>query len=350
MLPTLAEEEPEPPAEAPFVVTTKEYRRFAEFADAVRRERYIGLCYGPPGVGKTLSARRYARWNLIEHAVRTFRFFQADRIPREILDTRSAVYTTPKVHNSPGRLDKELAFIQDRVSWMIQTLEHPEHDPPMLSHQQGRFAKLLLVDEADRLKTATLEQLCDRHDRTGVGLILISMPGIENAWRATRSSTAASGFVHHFRVLSAEEQALVLARHWPELGLNDPDDFTTSEALATIIRITSGNFRLTARLVAQIKRVLDINHLTVVTKEVVEAARESLVIGCCDRHRLRPHPPLSAGYRRRFSAVDLERSQRTSWRNGVSYEWSAKMSGLTGDCYARICGSPEGRFLRATRP
>ncbi|MER7418920.1 AAA family ATPase [Micromonospora peucetia] len=267
----------EPPTEAPFVVT-KEYRRFAEFADAVRRDRYIGLCYGPPGVGKTLSARRYARWDLIEHAVQTFRFFEADRIPREILDTRSAVYT-PKVHNGPGRLEKELAFIQDRLSWAIETLEHPEHDPPVLSGNQGRYAELLIVDEAGRLKTPTLEQLRDRHDRTGVGLILIGMPGIEKRLARYPQLYSRVGFVHHFRVLSAEEQAFVLARHWPELGLHDPDDFTTAEALATIIRITNGNFRLTACLIAQIKRVLDINQLTVVTKEVIEAARESLVIG-----------------------------------------------------------------------
>ena len=71
----------------------------------------------------------------------------------------------------------------------------------------------------------------------------------------------------------------MLARHWPGLGLGDTSDFTASEAVAAITRITSGNFRLTCHLVAQIQRVQDINHLTVITREVVEAARESLVIG-----------------------------------------------------------------------
>ena len=51
------------------------------------------------------------------------------------------------------------------------------------------------------------------------------------------------------------------------------------DAIATIIRVTNGNFRLLHRLLTQIERILEINSRTVLTKGVVEAERETLVIG-----------------------------------------------------------------------
>jgi DNA transposition AAA+ family ATPase len=176
-------------------------------------------------------------------------------------------------------VDKEIATLPERMSWGIEWELQIDKDLAKLSKGCGPSVELLIVDEADRLKTPTIEQLRDHHDRSGAGLILVGMPGMEKRLARFPQLYSRIGFVHQYRPLSAEELAFVLARNWPELNLGDADDFTATEAVASITRITSGNFRLTSRLVTQVKRILEINQLTVITKEVVEAARESLVIG-----------------------------------------------------------------------
>lgn len=68
----------------------------------------------------------------------------------------------------------------------------------------------------------------------------------------------------------------MLTRHWRHLDLAlDDADFTDAQAIASIARVTGGNFRL----FVQIGRILKINGLSVVTDDDVEAARSTLVIG-----------------------------------------------------------------------
>ena len=80
---------------ASVIVETLEHRRFAEFCDACRRYRYIGLCYGSPGVGKTLSARHYANWEKVQaywnHQSRT------KATLKEVSKGSVAFYTSPVV-------------------------------------------------------------------------------------------------------------------------------------------------------------------------------------------------------------------------------------------------------------
>jgi hypothetical protein len=112
------------------------------------------------------------------------------------------------------------------------------------------------------------------------GVILIGMPGIEKRLARYPQLYSRIGFAHHYRTLSTDELTFVLTNRWQELGLSiDPQDFTDAEAIAAVARITNGNFRLIQRLFTQIMRIRDINQLHSITKEAVEAARETLLIG-----------------------------------------------------------------------
>lgn len=72
----------------------------------------------------------------------------------------------------------------------------------------------------------------------------------------------------------------ILHYKWEELGLGlQLADFSNYEAMNLILKITNGNFRLIHRLFTQIERVMEINQLQEISVDVVETARDSLVIG-----------------------------------------------------------------------
>ena len=140
--------------------------------------------------------------------------------------------------------------------------------------------RLLIIDETERLKTVGLEQIRDIFDRGDLGVVFIGMPGLEKRLSRYPQLYSRVGFVHEFHPLSAEEVHDLFAHRWVPAGVVLPDEgLTNTDVLAAIIRITGGNFRLLHRLLTQIARLVEINALAQVTREVVEAARESLVIG-----------------------------------------------------------------------
>ena len=305
-------------------VVTREYRRFVEFCDACRRYRYIGLCYGSPGVGKTLSARHYADWDRIEAHTPAR---DADTAALMALLDSHTVFYTPAVVNSPGQVEREIGHLryglrsilleererkqrlqldqvlqQERdeeeerqrrllteVDWLAGSVApQPPSKHALLSREYGRENRriidpttLVIIDEADRLKMASLEQVRSVFDQGDIGVVLIGMPGIEKRLARYPQLYSRVGFVHAFRPLTATEVSeLLLAQNWRPTGVSLGDDAVADkEALAAVIRITGGNFRLLDRLMTQIARIMEINELSAMTTQVVEAARDSLVIG-----------------------------------------------------------------------
>jgi DNA transposition AAA+ family ATPase len=298
------------PTSPPDFVETLEYRRFAEFCDACRRYQYIGLCYGPPGVGKTLSARHYSRWDEIEQATRW------TVLPHK----HETILYTPAVVNSPGVIRSEVDGLRGRLRELARRPTRLEADkereqirqrdkayadslaiqhdwltgpPPQLmptyGQVDGKWAErlqrigdpttLIVIDEADRMRMASLEQVRAIFDAGSIGLILVGMPGLEKRLARYAQFYSRIGFVHEFRPLGTAEIRCLFEEHWAPAGVKLPQNLVDAEVLAGIIRITGGNFRLLNRLMAQIERILEINGLREVTKAAVDAARESLVIG-----------------------------------------------------------------------
>jgi DNA transposition AAA+ family ATPase len=286
----------------------------------------ISVCYGAPGVGKTLSARHYANWDQIAASIPAR---DASTTALTALLESDTIFYTPAVVHTAAQVERDIGHLRSALrSLRVEDLERKQRvrldaireqervaeaerqrrlfteydwyaDPPPAGltkpaspymrlsqehhHALDRIADpttLMLIDEADRLKMAALEQVRDIFDKGGIGVVFIGMPGIEKRLSRYPQLYSWVGFVHAFRPLSAAQVRDLLHQKWLPSRVTLPGEgVTDKEALAAIIRVTGGNFQLLHRLLTQIARLLEINALETVTNEVVEAARESLVIG-----------------------------------------------------------------------
>lgn len=299
-------------------IATKEHRRFVEFCDACKRFRYIGLCYGSPGVGKTVSACRYANWDRVR-ACRPLPCY-VEPSSEEPLICDTVVYT-PMVANTPSQIERDIQQLRHTLHLIRhQPIDAEEHEKRRELREQieqqpyrpssgddqsdehfveehGPFRKiveiyeekrcqatdptsLIIVDESDRLRMSSLEQVRDIFDRGDVGIVLIGMPGMEKRLSRYPQLYSRVGFVHVFRPLKGEELKEVFAQGWaPSSASPSPSGLGEEQVIATISRITGGNFRLLQRLLTQTVRLMEINGLDRISPQVIEAARESLVIG-----------------------------------------------------------------------
>lgn len=260
----------------------KNTKKITEFCDTCAEFKYIGICHGLPGVGKTISARQYANWDYTHSKVKEFSFYgdQGKNIEDDrILKSNTIFHTAPSVR--PARLydtiNRTCFDLQMSKDGYLAIRDKYENDWTTSFQKADNFStvNLIIIDEIDRLKFPTLEILRDIYDKHNIG-----MPGIEKRLSRYPQLYSRVGFIHEFKKLTSTEMKHTLKYKWEKLGKTlQYECFEDYEAVNTVIKMSRGNFRLVERLFSQIKRIMEINHLDKVTTEVIEVARDSLVIG-----------------------------------------------------------------------
>ncbi len=208
---------------------------------------------------------------------------------RELLLQAVRTAAEPRIAAARRKFEEAQAEFLAHDDWFagesgrIQQAEAAVSEAVLARTAQSREVKdptgLILIDEADRIKMAGLEQVRDIFDRGRLGVVLIGMPGLERRLARYAQLYSRIGFVHEFRPLGPVEVRALLGR-WRPAEVRLPEDLLSDdEGIAAVIRVTGGNFRLMDRLLTQVGRILELNGLQVVTREAVEAAREALVIG-----------------------------------------------------------------------
>ncbi len=137
---------------------------------------------------------------------------------------------TPEVTTTSRQITSQVAFALTTLHRAIEDLYRP--DGRITAHTpEPAFTELLIVDEADRLKTSGLEHLRDVYDRHDLGLVLIGIPGLEKRLARYPQLYSRIGFAHRYQPLSIAELTFVLTHHWQRLGLTlNTEDFTDAEA------------------------------------------------------------------------------------------------------------------------
>lgn len=255
-----------------------EYKRFAEFCDACKEDRYPGICLGPSGVGKTLAARHYAQWKFFNH----FTNPHLEKLPipdaQLLLGCDTVIYTPWVSMTANSVIVQLLSLMGTFEATLLKQLK--EQGSPNPSADEARV-RLIIIDEANRLKYQAIEHIRDLFDQLHIGIVLLGLHGLEKYVARLPQFRNRLGFRHEFRPLSTQDMLDILESEMLndlEYGITN-QDFDHRDTVKALVRATGGNMRTLHRLCLQIKRVMRINKLDLITKDVIDAARRALIIG-----------------------------------------------------------------------
>ncbi|GCE02681.1 hypothetical protein KDAU_74610 [Dictyobacter aurantiacus] len=247
---------------------TREYRRFVQVCEAARRYRYLVVCVGDRGVGKTWAAREYAQWAAFERLLMA----QGVAFPAECPMPRTAYYR-PKATSTPKSIEQDLALLL----WGLQMIaDHAsavaQESGPMSGMIRPDGVGVVMVDEVDGLSQAGLEVLRDVFDRSRVGMVLLGRSGSAERLQKMAALSSRVGVLHAFGALGKPETCVLLEQQIQQMGLS-----LSEGAAEAFVQKTEGNFQEMYLVLCHLDYLLLRHGTYVVTAEVIEEAGDRLL-------------------------------------------------------------------------
>lgn len=262
----------EPFAPHAVFLETVEYRRFVQVCEATRRYRYISVCVGASGVGKTKAAQRYAQWDLFGPLLSAQGMVVPPSFAEDSPIPRTAFYT-PRATATPKGIEQDLVLLQ----WGMQMIadaarSRSQETQPRSAALRPGAVDLLVVDEVDRCSHISLEVLRDLFDRYPVGLVLLSRTDRVRQLLNQHPVAARVGVLHEFCALGSSDAGLFITQQVHSLGLS-----LEEQALEAFIQKTGGNLRKISLVLAHLD-AMAARHgaFTVTVNELEEAVARLL--------------------------------------------------------------------------
>ena len=227
---------------------TEVYRGFAEVCDECRRFRTIGVCYGSPGSGKTLAARRYAQWDGIEPLLTRQGIIQPP-IASMSLSFQVALYTLGR-NVRPKQLENDIALLQWSMQNLAQTaLQLPEAAEHSLTTAPSTTLQLLIFDNVHRLDAYTLDVVQDVYDRYRIGVILLGSTSLvveRSALKRHEHLRTRIGPYYPFRLLTQGEMHPLIEQMVAscKIECSAKQGCTLNWLVNTLYQVTLGNVSL----------------------------------------------------------------------------------------------------------
>lgn len=251
---------------------TVEYRRFVQVCEAARRYRYISVCLGASGVGKTSAARYYAQWEYFEPLLSANGMVVSPMFSSDVPMPRTAFYT-PRVTATPKNIEQDLAMLQ----WGLQMIAEAARGVAQETVPKSGLVRvggvdLLIVDEVDRCAHISLEVLRDLFDRYPIGLVLLGRTDRVKQLLNHYPVASRVGVLHEFCAASKADASKFIREQVRSLGLSIEES-----ALKSYVKKTEGNFRKMYLVLAHLDSLARRDGPFMVTDEDIEEAQARLL-------------------------------------------------------------------------